>query len=59
VADDDAEAAGLVGRQVGVVDDTATADDPDPPVATDRERDRIVDIIPGEVHLPSLVGGRK
>jgi hypothetical protein len=47
VAGDDAEAAGLVGRQVGVVDDTATADDPDPPVATGRERNRIVDLIPG------------
>ena len=47
VAGDDAEAAGLVGRQVGVVDDTAAADDPDPPVAADRERDRVVDLIPG------------
>ena len=62
VAGDDAEAAGLVGRQVGVVDDTATADDPDPPVAADRERDRVVDLIPGPRFMErrfAAMAGRK
>ena len=50
VAGQNAQPGLLVGGQVGVVDDAAAADETDPVVVLWRQRNRVVDLVPGQYH---------
>ena len=54
VAGEDTESRGLVGRQMGVVDDAAAADDADAVIGSGGQWNRVVDGMAGEVHRVAL-----